>query len=81
MKYVVIEMQNGIVGSNVWVYDDINQAESKYHLTLSSAAISQIEVHTAVLMNETGFLVHSYSFEHRQPEEEEHDLPEEEVSE
>ncbi|MBR2582922.1 MAG: hypothetical protein IKD61_05955 [Oscillospiraceae bacterium] len=55
MKFTVIEIQNGIVGANVWAYDDQNAAESKYHAILSSAAVSQVAVHAAVLVSEEGF--------------------------
>ena len=55
MKFAVIEIQNGIVGANVWAYDDQNEAESKYHAILSSAAVSQVAVHAAVLVSEEGF--------------------------
>ncbi len=66
MKYTVIEMQNGVVGGNVWTYDDEKQAESKYHAVLSVAAVSSVPVHSAVLLNETGYLVRSQSYKHEE---------------
>lgn len=62
--YTVIELQNGVVGGNVWAYDNINDAESKYHSVLSMAAISSVAVHSAVLLNETGYCVKHESYRH-----------------
>lgn len=66
MKYIVIELQNtnGSVAHLFDAYDDRNQAESKYHLVLSAAAVSQIPVHTAVLMTDEGFTLESKCYEH-----------------
>ena len=60
MKYLVIEIQknaDGAVGNLVYAYDSINDAESKYHTVLASAAVSGLPSHAAVLLNETGFCV------------------------
>lgn len=65
MKYTVIELQNGIVGENVWTYDNINDAEAKYHSVLSVAANSSVDVHAAALLNETGYCVKHESYDHR----------------
>lgn len=64
MKYTVIEMQNGVVGANVWTFDEINQAEAKYHAVLSVAAVSAVKTHAAAILNETGFLVRSQCYTH-----------------
>ena len=64
MKYTVIEIQNGVVGANVWTFDDINAAESKYHSVLAAAAVSSVATHSAVILNETGFLVRSQCYTH-----------------
>ena len=71
MKYTVIEIQNGVVGQNVWTYNNINDAEAKYHLVLSVAATSSVEVHAAVLLNETGYCIKHESYSHPKPEPEE----------
>lgn len=73
MKYIVIEIQKfdtGAVSTPAWAYDNENSAWSKYHAVLSAAAVSQLPVHSAVIMNETGFCIESKSFEHAQPVEE-----------
>ena len=64
MKFTVIELQNGIVGANVWTYDTINAAEAKYHSVLAAAAVSSVEVHSAVLLNDSGFCVKHESYTH-----------------
>lgn len=64
MKYTVIEMQNGVVGANVWTYDTINAAENKYHTVLAAAAVSAVEVHSAALLNESGLCVKHESYKH-----------------
>lgn len=64
MKYTVIEMQNGVVGANVWTFDNINAAESKYHTVLAAAAVSSVEVHSAALLNESGLCVKHESYTH-----------------
>lgn len=69
MKFTVIEMQNGVVGGNVWTYDNINAAEAKYHSILAVAATSSVAVHAAVLLNETGYCIKSEFYSHDQPEE------------
>lgn len=68
MKYIVIEIQNGIVGDgNKWTIDDQNAAESKYYSVLAVAAISSVKTHAVALLNETGYCVMSKCYEH--PEE------------
>ena len=64
MKFTVIEMQNGIVGGNVWTYDDRNAAESKYHSVLAVAAVSAVENHTAVILTEDGVALAHESYKH-----------------
>ena len=79
MKYLVIEIQkntDGTVGNFVWSYDNIDEAESKYHSVLSIAAVSALPVHSAVILNETGYSVRSQCYTHVIPPEPE---PEPEV--
>lgn len=65
--FIVMEIQNnkdGTVGTLVSSYDSQNQAASKYHQILAAAALSDLPVHAAVLMNEQGMqLAYSY-YEH-----------------
>lgn len=64
MKFTVIEIQNGVVGQNVWTYDNINEAESKYHSALSLAAVSSVEVHAVALLNATGLCLKHEHYAH-----------------
>ena len=67
MKYLVIEIQkfpNGSMSTPSYAFDNENSAEAKYHAILSAAAVSSLPVHSAVLMNETGYVIRSQSYEH-----------------
>lgn len=66
-KYIVIELQNnadGTVGNLVYAYDSRNEAESKYHLILASAAMSQVPIHAAMLAMTDGTLLASHRYIH-----------------
>ena len=70
-KYIVLELQtnaDGGVGTLVTAFDDWNQAESKYHTVLASAAISSLPCHAAVLLTHDGCMLSNKSYEHAQPE-------------
>ena len=56
MAYIVLEIQNnnGQVATIVNDYADKNQAESKFHQILTTAAISTVPIHSAVLLTDTG---------------------------
>ena len=72
--YIVIELQtnaNGTVGNLVYSYADRNTAEQKYHLILSSAAVSQLPSHAAALMTSDGQLLERKCYHHIQELEEE----------
>ncbi|MBQ6396976.1 MAG: hypothetical protein IJI06_02385 [Oscillospiraceae bacterium] len=67
MKYLVIEIQkfeDGKMSTPAYAFDNINSAEAKYHAILSAAAVSALPVHSAVLLNETGFCIKSQSYDH-----------------
>ena len=53
MKYIVLEIQtnaDGSVGTLTYAFDDQNQAESKYHQVLAAGAISELPMHSAILI-------------------------------
>lgn len=57
MKFIVVEIQtnsDGTVGNLITAYDNRNEAEQKYHLVLSAAAVSLLPSHAAVLMTSDG---------------------------
>lgn len=71
MNYIVIEIQtaaNGTVATLMDSFTDRNTAEQKYHLILSSAAVSQLPCHAAVMLTEDGRMVGSQAYKHAQPE-------------
>lgn len=71
--YVIIEMQysnDGTVATLVNQYEDINNAEWKYHQILSAAAISNISIHSAIMLNNLGQLIKSQYYKHDAQEEE-----------
>ncbi len=58
--YIVIELQtskDNKVAILVTSFDNINDAKSKYHTILSSAAISNIYKHAAVILDDNGSLI------------------------
>lgn len=63
--YIVIEIQTSTtVATIVNSYDNINQAESKYHQILTAAAISDVPKHGAVLLNDEGQRINSECYIH-----------------
>ena len=70
MNYIVIEMQTtgGSTAVITTTKTNINEAENKYHTVLAAAAISQVEIHSAALLNEKGQFIKYECFEHGQEE-------------
>ena len=67
-KYIVVEMQNGIVGSNAWTYDARADAEVKEYQVLSEVVKSPVAVHTVLLMTDEGFVLDCKCYKHAQPD-------------
>ena len=74
MKYLVIEIQKAVDGTiavpPVATYDNLFDALSKYHTVLAAAAISEVPVHTCVILNDVGqeIRMDSYNKAEGQPE-------------
>ena len=68
MKYVVIELQDSgeSVANIVNAYDSVHQAEQRYHQVLSAAAVSQVPVHSAVMLSSEGQFIKSESYSHQE---------------
>lgn len=64
--YIVIELQtNGSTTANIVnSYATRNEAEQKYHLILSAAAVSSVEIHAAVMLTADGMLINSQAYHH-----------------
>lgn len=68
-KYIVIEMQNGVIGGNTWVYDDRPSAEVKLYQVLAEVVKSAVATHTAMLVTDEGFVIDCKCYKHEpQPE-------------
>lgn len=71
--FAVIEMQtngNTTAVLPVITKEDRNNALSAYHSILASAAISKVEKHTALVIDENGGMVAVSCFEHKEEENE-----------
>ena len=68
--YIVIELQYTAQGqlSNIATsYETIEQAWNKFYTVLAYAAISEIKVHSAVILDYTGRSIAQKSFTHMAP--------------
>ncbi len=63
-KYIVIEMQNGTIGGNTWVYDTREDAEVKLYQVLAEVVKSPVAVHTAMLVTDEGFVLDCKCYRH-----------------
>lgn len=63
-KYIVVEMQNGIVGTNAWTYDTRADAEVKEYQVLSEVVKSPVATHTVMLMTDEGFVLDTKCYRH-----------------
>lgn len=65
--YIVIELQKntqGEVANIVTAFSNLPEAESKYHSILAAAAVSDLPVHSAIIVSEEGFSVASKCYKH-----------------
>lgn len=69
--YIVMEIQknNGLISTIVTTHETINQAKNKYHNILAYASISNIEKHSACILDEKGASLFSESYVHPGDEE------------
>ena len=71
MKYVLIELQtmdNGAVANIVTVYENELAAKSAYYSVMTAAALSNLPVHSAILMDNYGIVIMNGSFPDRPQE-------------
>lgn len=66
--YIVIEIQKTNDSTVAIVppasYADINQAESALHAALSAAAVSNVPVHSAIMIDDTGVWMKGETYRH-----------------
>lgn len=58
-KFIVLEIQqqdDGTVANLTSSFTDLASAESTFYSILASAALSSVHIHTAVLLDTTGFV-------------------------
>ncbi len=65
--FVVVELQkNGDQMANIVTsHNTLADAQYKFHTVAASAAISSVEKHSIVLLNDDGFPIERATFEHR----------------
>ena len=66
--FIVIELQtnaDGSVGNIVTNYEDRNVAESKFHQIMAAAAISDVTVHSALMVDEAGMVLKQDRYDRR----------------
>ena len=63
---IVIEIQsaNGTTSVIPSVHSDRNIAEQKYHQTLSYAAVSSVDVHSVVMLDDYGTRIKGETYHH-----------------
>lgn len=67
MKYIVIEIQKnaeGVVSNIVTSFENLAEAESAYYSVLAAAAISNVPVHSAIIVSEEAFPVRNQCYKH-----------------
>lgn len=65
MIFVIETQVNGSNGAVIpFSFTDREQAEAKYHSLLAVAAVSNVERHSVVMINEYGFLIKSETYSH-----------------
>ena len=66
--YIVVELQKnaeGVVSNIVTRHETLAEAESKYYSVLATAAVSEIPVHSAIIVSEEGFPVRHECYKHQ----------------
>ena len=62
---VIKKKKNGEqLGNIVTSHTTLQEAQHKFHMVAAAAAISNIEKHSVVLLNDDGFTIERITFEH-----------------
>ena len=64
--FLVVELQRNddTLGNVTFSYSGINEAKAKYHTILSVAAVSNVQRHGAVILDDTGMMLCHEWFDH-----------------
>ena len=75
MKYIVVEIQKFADGTiaipPVSTYDTLLNAMSKYHQVMAVAAVSEVPIHSCVVLTDVGQEIRMDSYNKNEPTEEE----------
>ena len=65
--FIVIELQrNGNqMGNIVTAHETLQDAQHKFHSVAAAAAISSVEKHSVILLDDDGFIIERTIFEHK----------------
>lgn len=66
--FIVMEIQvfeDGKMSTPCYAFDNENSADSKYYSILSSASVSKLPKHSAVMVTDDGYYIKSGSYEHK----------------
>jgi len=64
--YIVIELQTNETTANIVnVYTDREVAEQRYHNILAAAAVSNIRIHSAIMLSPEGYYIKSEHYTHQ----------------
>ena len=66
-KFIVIEIQtgaDGTVATLTTAYDSYGAAFSKYHTILAAAAVSELPIHSAVVLDPSGTVLANQCYTH-----------------
>lgn len=67
--YIVIELQTNETTANIVnVYTDRETAEQRYHSILAAAAVSNVRIHSAVMLSAEGYYIKSEHYTHQMEE-------------
>ena len=64
---IILEIQHSNDGTNATLvnsYTDQSVAEQKYHTVLAAAAVSAVDVHSALMMDDTGNRIKGETYYH-----------------
>lgn len=66
MNYIIIEQQtsNGVTSAMFTVKGTFNEAEQQYHTVLAAAAVSDVPIHSATMLNERGQIIKYECYDH-----------------
>lgn len=65
-KFIVVELQktNDTFEDLEFKFDDYSQALNKYYTILAYAAVSNVSIHSATLLDEYGAVIKNESYKH-----------------